>query len=177
MSEFQGSINPYNQSGPGSNVVGGGGGHQLIGYRDILDARRAMATGRTPQAAYPDGYLGNVSSRREDRLLNGVKNRLTQKSYQRGVHKGERIDPSDYYWNEVVNPNIGLEYQSQGKKWTARGFTPAEQLTHMGKVDFATPQEMAAFYRQYGVNPPVPEKGIDPIRAEKMSRLLPGRSV
>jgi hypothetical protein len=176
MAEFAGTSVPYDPGGPSTNVHSGGGGQQLIGYRDILDARRAMATGRTPQAAYPDGYLGNVSSRREDRLLKGVQSRLTQRSFQRGIHKGERIDPSDYFWNDQVNPGIALEYQAQGKKWTQTGYTPAEQLTHMGKVDFATPQEMNAFYRSYGVHPPEPEKGINPIRAEKMARLLPGYS-
>lgn len=164
---------PYNSGGPGSNY-GGGGSVNMVGYRDILDARRSMATGRIPQAEYPDGYLGNVNSRREDRLLQGVKSRLTQRSYQRGVHKGERIDPRDYYWTDQVNPEIGLEYENRGLKWTATGSTPAEQLTHMGKVDFATPQEMANMYRQYGLQVPQPAKTIDPIRAERMARLLPG---
>jgi hypothetical protein len=173
MTTPAGVQNPYSAGGPGSNY-GGGGSYQAIGYRDIMDARRAMATGRIPQAEYPDGYLGSINSRRGDRLLQGVKNRLTQRSYQRGVHRGERIDPRDYYWTEQVNPDIALQYQEKNLKWTQKGYTPAEQLTHMGKIDFTTPEEMAAIYRQYGLQIPAPEKGIDPIRAERMKRLLPG---
>ena len=89
---------------PGAPVHGGGGGRTLAGYRDILDARRSVATPRTPNAEYPDGYLGNVNSRREDRLLQAVQSRLTQRNYQRGVHKGEKLDTSDYFWPDDFNP-------------------------------------------------------------------------
>jgi len=43
------------------------GGQALTGFRSILDARLAAATGKTPEAQYPDGYLGSVIDRRQDK--------------------------------------------------------------------------------------------------------------
>jgi hypothetical protein len=103
---------PFNQGTPGNaNTVGGGGG---IGpyFRDALDARRSMYN-QTPEAMYPDGYLGTINTRRGDRLLDSLKTRANQRSYQRGVHKGERIDPSDYFWPGELQPTDGIMRQGQ----------------------------------------------------------------
>lgn len=163
---------PYGIGQPGSNVrANGGGGVQVLRFRDNLDAARTARGERVPSAEYPDGYLGTIKSRREDRLFNEVKKRANDRSYQRGVHKGERIDPSDYFWPDEINPQIGLEYQARGLKWTAKG-SVAERLAHMGKTEFASPQEMAALRAQYGI-PQDPSADIDPIRQERMKRLLP----
>ena len=70
------------------------GGNGLYGYnnqggagtpvaRDSMDASR-IGVGRVPSAEYPDGYLGTIRSRRDDRLLDSIKNRVNQKAYQRG---------------------------------------------------------------------------------------------
>jgi hypothetical protein len=84
-----------------------------------------MAIGQVPQAQYPDGYLGTIRSRRDDRgrassasdvVLDSLKNRLTQRSYQRGVHKGERIDPSDYFWPKAWDPMLGIANEMRGVK-------------------------------------------------------------
>lgn len=164
---------PYNTAQPGSPVrANGGAGYQAVGFRDVLDARRAMMGVRVPQAEYPDGYLGTIQSRREDRLLENIKNRLTNRSYQRGVHKGERIDQRDYFWPEEFNPQTGLEYEAAGMKWTAKGGLPAEQLVNGGQYHFSSPEEMNRYYARYGMVGPAPET-IDPIRREKMARLLP----
>lgn len=127
---------PYSLPQPGSvTYSGGGGGHLLRGARDIQDARRLMETGRVPSAAYPDGYLGTLGAgtRRQDRLLNNIGNRATQRSYQRGIHKGERIDPIDYYWTADFHPLIGIEYEAQGKRWTAQGSQIGMPLVNDGK--------------------------------------------
>jgi hypothetical protein len=129
-----------------------------------------MSTGQVPSAAYPDGYLGNINSRREDKLLTAVQNRLTQRSYQRGVHKGERIDPKDYYWTNDVNPQAGLEAEARGQKWTQTGSLPAEQINHMGKNHLLSPAQVARTANQVGVKAP---QQIDPIRQQRMARLLP----
>ena len=103
---------PYNYGAPGNaNTAGGGGG---IGpyFRDAMDARRS-AYNRTPEAMYPDGYLGTINSRRGDRLLDNLKNRQNQRSYVRGVHKGERIDPADYYFPPPLQPDRGLERMAE----------------------------------------------------------------
>ena len=41
---------------------------------DALDARRSMYN-QTPEAQYPDGYLGTINTRRGDRLLDNLKGR------------------------------------------------------------------------------------------------------
>lgn len=159
---------PFGVSQPGTPTYGGGGRTDLIGYRDILDARRSVATARTPEAEYPDGYLGNVNSRREDRLLKGIQSRLTQRSYQRGIHKGERIDPSDYFWSDEFNPQTGLEREAAGLKFAPLG-TPEEQVTHLGKNHMLNPSQLGALARSVDIDP----GPVDPIRTAKAARLLP----
>lgn len=107
------------------------GGNGLQGYNNMggqgtpvarsdLDAIR-IGTGRVPSAEYPDGYLGTLRSRRDDRLLDSIKNRLGQKSYQRGVHKGERIEPSAYFWSPEFNADMGIKRQSKAKQVNVNG--------------------------------------------------------
>lgn len=101
----------------GTNTNYGGGGIPVA--RSELDFLR-MGVGREPSAEYPDGYLGTIRSRRDDRgkpsstsdrVLDSLKTRLGQKSYQRGVHRGERIDPSDYYYPDALRPDRGIMRQ------------------------------------------------------------------
>lgn len=101
------NLPPYGVGQPGSILVGGGGGVPEPYFRNTADAVRSMYR-RTPEAAYPDGYLGTITSRRSDRVLDALKSRINQRNYQRGVHKGERIDPGDYFWPEEMDPNSGL---------------------------------------------------------------------
>ena len=62
-----------------------------------------------------DGYLGTIRSRRDDRLLDSIKTRTNQKAYQRGVHKGERIEPSMYFWPEGLSDMSGIERQQRAQ--------------------------------------------------------------
>lgn len=80
-------------------------------WRDAMDLRRS-GWRSTPEAQYPDGYLGTVHSRREDRLLDGLKARQAQRPYSRGIHKGERRDSRDYFWPDEFNPESGLMMQA-----------------------------------------------------------------
>lgn len=118
----QGSVTQY----------GGGGGMPISGFRSILDARLAAATGKTPEAQYPDGYLGSVIDRRQDKLLQTVRNNA--RSYTRGVHKGSRIGPQDYFWPDDFTPYSSLERRMAGdnSKYSASG-NPLERLAHGGK--------------------------------------------
>jgi hypothetical protein len=123
--------------------MGGYGGPVARGE---LDAIR-IGTGRVPTAEYPDGYLGTIRSRRDDRLLDSIKNRVGQKSYQRGVHKGERIEPSAYYWTPDFNDQTSIKRQMKAKQvningvmvWTTKKYTqdirltPAPHLVNDGK--------------------------------------------
>lgn len=97
------------------------GGQGIPVARGELDAIR-IGTGRVPSAEYPDGYLGTIRSRRDDRLLDSIKSRIGQKSYQRGVHKGERIEPSQYFWPMEFNDQQGLKRQAKAK------YDPASQM-------------------------------------------------
>jgi hypothetical protein len=161
---------------PGSVVrANGGGGTDVLKFRDPLDARRAAMGARTPSAEYPDGYLGTITDRRRDRVLEGVQKRANQRAYQRGVHKGDVIDRSDYFWPDAggVNPQAGLVYEARGLKWTASG-TPEERLAHMGKNAALSPAEMARLQQKYGVSEVMAD--IDPIRRERLKKLLPSAS-
>lgn len=152
---------PTNNMSPQQNwqSLGGGG---LNGYnnqggyggpvaRGDLDAIR-IGTGRVPSAEYPDGYLGTIRSRRDDRLLDSIKNRVNQKSYQRGVHKGERIEPSAYYWSPDFNDQSSIKRQMKAKQveingvmvWTTKKYTqdirmiPAPHLVNDGKTNMVS---------------------------------------
>ena len=135
------------------------GGNGLYGYnnqggagtpvaRDEMDASR-IGVGRVPSAEYPDGYLGTIRSRRDDRLLDSIKSRVNQKAYQRGVHKGERIEPSMYFWPEGINDMSGIERQMKAKLVNINGvnvyrtarsapevsLVPAPHLVNDGKAN------------------------------------------
>ena len=167
-------IPPMNIGQPGSTVrANGGGGWNALSFRDGLDARRTMTGDRVPQAEYPDGYLGTIIDRRQDKVMQSIKGRLTQRSYQRGVHKGERVDPSDYFWDDNVNPEIGLKYEARGQKWTAKGDV-VERLVNGGKNQVATPAEMAQVMGRLCM--PVETRDytvIDDVRAKQLKRLAP----
>jgi len=100
----------------GAYTTTGGGGTPVV-PRSSMDFLR-MGVGRAPQAEYPDGYLGTIRSRREDRgkpyatsdtVLDSLKARQNQRGYQRGVHKGERIDPGEYMWPDGLKPDRRLK--------------------------------------------------------------------
>lgn len=101
-------------------------------FRSMKD-RQLAAYGATPEAMYPDGYLGTMSSnRRQDKLM-GALARQNQRNYSRGVHKGERINPGDYIWPDEFNLQTGLLLQSKGKKFAPPGAEPV-RLTNDGKA-------------------------------------------
>lgn len=139
----------------GGNIVGHG--TALPSARSELDAQR-LGIGRTPAAEYPDGYLGTMRTRRDDRLLDATKSRVNQRSYQRGVHKGERIDQSDYYWPKQLTPDRGLRNEKRGLKTVfVETLTPNPKLVNDGKASV-----------------PANEPGrIDQRRQQQLARLMP----
>jgi hypothetical protein len=99
----------------GAYTTTGGGGTPVV-PRSGMDFAR-MGVGRAPQAEYPDGYLGSIRTRRDDKgkpyamsdvVLDSLKSRQNQRAYQRGVHKGERIDPAQYMWPKNLEPDRRL---------------------------------------------------------------------
>lgn len=153
----------------------GAGGYGIPGMRSYLDQARCGG-GRIPNAEYPDGYLGSIINRRSGRLDKSLTGRLGLRDYTRGVHKGTRIDPRDYFWDEDFNPNTGLEYEAAGLKWTATGEI-AERLTTAGALGMRSPREMNSSGGD-GVSDEVSMRTetYDPIRAARLSRLAPNWS-
>ncbi|MEV4454416.1 hypothetical protein [Microbispora sp. NPDC049633] len=157
---------------PGATTVGGGGG--ATGFRDFKDAQRSGRVPSIPSAQYPDGYLGTIRSRREDRVLDAIKGKLNDRSYQRGVHKFEKIPNSDYFWPKDFNPNTGLQAQARGQRWTAPG-DPVERLAHGGKNAITSPRELGQLAAKYGVSNYDPEarRETDPQFVASMRQHLP----
>jgi len=122
-----------------------------------MDFRRSMFR-RVPSAEYPDGYLGTIRTRREDRVLGYVQGRVTERSYQRGVHKGERIDPHDYFWLPDFHPQSGLLAQAAGRRQA-----PAETLRARAAV---TERQMIPRGAQSLIE-------VDPDRQAALRRLAP----
>jgi len=155
-------------------------------FRDELDSFRSMWR-RTPEAQYPDGYLGTITARRDDRLLKNLANRATQRSYQRGVHKGERIDPGDYIWPDQFNLMTGLKREATTGLRAAPpgGGAMPVTLTDAGRMT-NQPYQRPFEEGKNGMGPrgipsgftnwPQPPQQIDPVRAAQLSRLGPGRS-
>lgn len=126
----------------GSFNYGGGG---TPAARSDLDQIR-MGVGRVPHAEYPDGFLGTTRSRRDDKgkpnavsevVLDSLKTRINQRSYQRGVHKGERIDPGDYVWAPEWGNETGIKNQMRGRRTALvdiRTVLPVK-LVNDGKAD------------------------------------------
>jgi len=136
----------------------GGGGVAVA--RSDLDFLR-LGVGREPSAEYPDGYLGTIRTRRDDRgrpnsvseqVLDGLKVRQTQRGYQRGVHRGERIDPSDYYLPQGFSADRGIKRQMAAAKKgvpvpkfvPSFALAPAPHLVNDGKANTrsSSPLEM-----------------------------------
>jgi hypothetical protein len=135
----------------GYNNQGGVGGPSI---RSDLDFMR-LGVGRVPTAEYPDGYLGTlVTRRRDDKLLDSLKNNVNKKAYQRGVHRGERVEPSAYYWPTELQPTRGLTRQLRAKQINQNGvavflaernspeerLTPAPHLVNDGKANLRADQ-------------------------------------
>jgi len=132
-----------------------GGGGTPVTPRSEMDFLR-LGVGRAPQAEYPDGYLGSIRSRRDDKgkpyavsdtVLDSLKNRQNQRAYQRGVHRGERIDPAQYMWPANLEPdrrlhlkvtpedNDGTLVLMTKRNAPKMALAPAPHLVNDGKAD------------------------------------------
>lgn len=172
---------------PGGTTVGGGGDTSVISPRNPLDAAR-MANQFAPGASYPDGYLGTITNRQQDKLMGALQTRLTERSYQRGVHVGEKLGAGQYYWPEEFTPDTGLARQAESQPviqegaivWASPRFAPSgnpvEKLTAMGKTATLPIEQQMQVAKQYGVDPavnPLPMTMTDPGRAARFRNLLP----
>lgn len=110
---------PTAQGGP----EGGGGGYGSEytvtpgQYRDPLDAARsgAFGAGRIGQATYPEGYLQPSESRRREAPAS-VYGRLTDRSYQRGINAGVKMDQAHYFWPAELDPARRLQAEAAARR-------------------------------------------------------------
>lgn len=174
---------------PGGTVYGGGGGYgnstDVLTARNPLDAKR-MAAGFAPGASYPDGYLGVITDRQEDKMLAVLQQRMTPNSYQRGVHKGGIVGAQDYFWNKNMDPGMGIARQAVADPEDVEGgvvlYTqrfaptgdPVERLAHDGKTAMMTDRQKEAALRSDGGDPAMnPVQVVDPSRRAQMAQHLP----
>lgn len=175
MADFS-YLPPYGVGQPGSVAQGPQGGGQALNFRDPLDAARSGMAGYVPSAAHPDGYLGTIQSRREDRLLDSLKGRVNERSYSRGVHKGEQVDASDYFWPAELQPDRGLRQQAMAvptadRTWATVRQTPLGTVQEQMIVSGAT--ELPTSPRgKVRPDPTVYEQG-SPDRAAALRALAP----
>jgi hypothetical protein len=133
-------------------------------FRDALDAARSLYN-KEPQAHYPDGYIDTtVTSRQADKVAGALWR--NQKAYSRGVHKGERIDMSDYLWPTEFNLFSALKNQATtGMRYVSPAYaeTPV-MLTNDGK-----PGPRDTVLGETRAVPTIP----DPARAAQLKRITP----
>jgi hypothetical protein len=88
--------------------------------------RRMMQGGYTPDAQYPDGYLGASTGRHQDKLLQSYgANTRYDRPYDRGVHKGDRLDQGDYDWPSWLSPMSGIRRQAHSNaRFVPHGHAP-----------------------------------------------------
>jgi hypothetical protein len=155
----------------GAYTTTGGGGTPVVPRSDMDYLR--LGVGRVPEAEYPDGYLGTMRSRRDDKgkpystsdvVLDSLKNRQNQRGYQRGVHKGERIDAAQYLWPQGLGPDRGVNRRftptnveggmvlRQNRQAPTFKLAPAPHLVNDGKANVSAnipgefnPQKNAQF--------------------------------
>jgi hypothetical protein len=133
--------------------------------RDAMEAAR-LAWRRQPDAQYPSGYLATGTTRREDKVANAVWR--NQKSYNRGVHKGERIDMSDYLWPDEFNLQSALVSQAAGQRYVSPAYVQEPvRLTNDGKPG---PRDEAGMLGRPNTGVPVIP---DPQRAKQLQRMRP----
>jgi hypothetical protein len=173
-------LSPYGMGQPGSPVQGNAGGMpsggiQALLFRDPLDAKLAQQGQRMPGAEYPDGYLGTIQSRREDRLLDQLSNRSAQRSSERGVHKGDRIDPADYLWPPELNDMRGLMRQMKTSRPQPDGSTAQLKAAPMGTlIEQLTIADRELPMSPRGkMRPLIPEGAPDELRQKAMAALMP----
>ena len=143
-----------------------------------MDAVR-MNWRRTPEATYPDGYLGTVPSRRGDRLMDGLKARSTNRPNTRGIHKGERIDTRDYFWPEEFNLWTGIAYEAMGSRFSPPGLSLNDGMLEAERypTDHRVGPRSVAQGARYaktggGITPNIP----DPDRRATLRAQAPGWS-
>jgi hypothetical protein len=144
-----------------------------------------MGVGQTPEAQWPDGYLGSVQNRYSGKkdIDAQLVTRLSDRSYQRGVHKDVKMPANAYMWPSDFNPDSGLKNQARGKMSPegtilVKRFSPPGNPVDKFSAGIASEREMMALYSRYGVNAHTGQgtDSVDPARAQIIAGMLPQTS-
>lgn len=135
--------NPAEPPGIGTSVAFG----NAPVFRNNKD-RLLSGYRNSPDAQYPDGYLGTMSSnRRQDKVL-GTLRRMNARQYSRGVHKGERINAGDYLWPDEFNKWTALQLQEKGLKFAPPGAEPVRLMRDGNYVPRGIPRNQENIQNQ-----------------------------
>lgn len=171
-------------AGTASNALGAGGDPVAVGTgAQLLDALR-RGSGRTPEAEYPDNYTGiPQSSKRKNAAEDAIlQNRLSDRSYQHGVHRATKMPASAYLWPADFGPDSGLKLEARGKlgpdgtilvpKFTPPG-SPLDRYQAGMSI---SPQERAAMYQQFGITSKASADVLNPDVAALLGPTAPPMS-
>ena len=171
--------------GTGANAYGAGGDPTAFPTGASRLDKLRMGAGQLPDAQWPDGYLGTVQNRysgKNDPQSILVK-RLSDRSYQRGVHRGGKMDPSAYFWPSDFGPDSGLKNEARGKLGPdgtilVRRFSPPGNPVDKFTAGVASEREMMQLYSRYGINAHTGQgtDSTDPARAQIIASMLPQTS-
>lgn len=164
---------------------GGGGGYgQGYGqgiYRSSIDAARANAGARAGEAEYPDGYLGESTIRQESKLARNVTERMTDRAYQRGVHRGGKMPREEYSWPGDFTLMTRLQAEAS-PGWDGDMLTVArattvpsgmEYLRHGGSQATMTDAQKQEVYQRLGIQNTIPQDSVIPLDPEFVKEWLP----
>jgi hypothetical protein len=128
----------------------------------------------TPEAQYPDGYLGTIPSRRGDRLLDGLKQRQQEGPKVRGVHKGDQMDARDYYWKPEFNPDSGVMNQMMTAVETFEGVIVQRYVSPSMVNDPMSPEYMSPRKAAIQAIMSIGGKGLTPPWSTPPAPVQPG---
>lgn len=160
---------------------GGGGGYGQSMYRSSIDAARANAGARMGEAEYPDGYLGDSAIRQENKLARNVTERMTDRAYQRGVHKGGKMPREEYSWPGDFDLMTRLQSQAY-PGWDGDCMTVARPapvfdgetyLRHGGSQATMTDPQKQQVYQRLGIQATITQDTPVPMDAEFLKEWLP----
>lgn len=172
-----GNQSPFTDTRGGPNGGGGGG----ITYRSAIDAARAGGDNRQGPAEYPDGYLGDSRIRQEDKLARNVDDKMRDRAYQRGVHRGGKQPPEVYQWPADFGPDTRLEAESypgwDGDCMTVPRSVPVGEpetfLRHGGSQANLTDAARQQVYQRLGIQSTIPSGQMINLPPEVAKEWLP----
>lgn len=171
--------------GTGANAYGAGGDPTAFPTGASRLDKLRMGAGQLPDAQYPDGYLGTVQNRysgkKDPQAI--LRTRLSDRDYQRGVHKDIKMPASAYLWPSDFDPDSGLKLEARGQVTpdgtiAVKRYAPPGNPVDKFSAGIASKDEMMRLYSRYGINAHTGQgtDSTDPARAKILAGMLPPTS-